>query len=137
MPPCLNVEAKTDCEHKQQEGECIPDRSGIFTVLSKPIVLHVGEDVVNALSCMALADGVVMGCSTFGQLAGLLTNGISMFSTACSGLRTPGQYKMVPPIAISERGKKWVPIEGSWRDPKLTATNAWRNALHEHLKAYI
>lgn len=103
-------------------------------MLNKPIVLHVGEDVMDALSCMTAADGIVMGCSAFGQIAGLLTNGISMFSVACEGARTPEQYKMIPPIAIAERGELWVPIEGSWRDPHLTSLDVFDTAVDQYLK---
>lgn len=101
---------------------------------NRPVVLHVGEDVINALSCMTHSDGVLMGCSAFGQISGLLTNGISMFSTSCAGERTPEQYKMIPPLAIAERGEKWVPIEGSWRDPRLISTRLFDVALDRHLQ---
>lgn len=107
----------------------------MFDVANKPIVLHVGDDAMNALSCMALADGVVMGCSAFGQIAGLFSNGISMFSVACDGARTAAQYKMIPPIAIAERGEMWVPVEGSWRNPSLPSVAIFDQALDQHLKS--
>lgn len=113
---------------------CINNRSGVFRVSDKPIVLHVGEDAKNALSCMALADGVVMGCSTFGQIAGLLSYGISMFSIACDAEITPPQYRMIPPMAISEHGNMWVPIEGSWRDPRLYSLALFDKVLDQHLR---
>ncbi|CAN0194489.1 unnamed protein product, partial [Scytosiphon promiscuus] len=74
----------------------------IFHMADKPIVLHVDHDVENAMSCMIKADGILMGCSTFGQIAGLLTTGISMFSMQCGGERTPQQYRTIPPLAIAE-----------------------------------
>ena len=98
------------------------------------IVLHVGHDVQNAMSCMIQADGLLMGCSTFGQVAGLLTRGISFFSQHCSGQMTPAQYKVIPPLAIAERGRMWVPVEGSWRDPVLASMGPLRGALRTLLK---
>ena len=94
-----------------------------------------GEDVENALSCMIQADGLLMGCSTFGQVAGLLSKGISFFSMHCSGGRTPTQYKTIPPIAIAERGHLWVPVAGSWRDPVLTSTDILRSTLDTFIAA--
>lgn len=98
-------------------------------MVGKDIVLHVGPDVTNALSCMIHADGVLMGCSTFGQVAGLLTKGISMFSMQCGGASTPDQYKSIPPLAVAERGRLWVPIGGSWRDPVMGSPALFRGAL--------
>ena len=72
-----------------------------------------------------------MGCSTFGQVAGLLTKGISLFSTDCGGPHTPPQYKNIPPLAVAEKGYLWVPISGSWRDPVLASTEILRTALDE------
>lgn len=95
----------------------------------KPIVLHVGPDVQNAMSCMIQADGVMMGCSTFGQIAGILTKGISFFSMECGGASTPDQYKTTPPLALAEMGYLWVPIAGSWRDPVLTSLPLLRGTL--------
>lgn len=88
-------------------------------MVDKNILLHVGADVQNDLSCMTQADGVVMGCSTFGQVAGILSKGISMFSLNCGGTVTPDQYKSIPPLAVAEMGRLWVPVAGSWRDPVL------------------
>lgn len=99
----------------------------------KPIILHVGQDVQNAVSCMIKADGVMMGCSTFGQVAGIYTKGISFFSTQCGGSDTPVQYKMVPPLVIAEKGYMWVPIAGSWRDPVNMSTELYEAALDELL----
>ena len=95
----------------------------------KPIILHVGHDVGNAMSCMIQSDGVMMGCSAFGQVAGLLTEGIRFFSTQCDGTNTPDQLKGMPPLAIAERGYLWVPISGSWRDPVLVSTEILDGAL--------
>lgn len=84
---------------------------------------------------MIQADGLLMGCSTFGQLAGLLNDdGISFFSVACDGLGTAVQYKMMPPLAVAERGYLWVPVEGSWRDPVLRSTGILDTALDELFK---
>ncbi|CAM9300435.1 unnamed protein product [Ectocarpus sp. 8 AP-2014] len=126
---CLAATTPSDCPEKQAGSFCTPRRSGIFRVRDKSIVLHVGSDVQNEMSCMIQADGVVMGCSTFGQIAGLLTRGISFFSTGCSGERTPHQYRSIPPLAIAERGRLWVPIEGSWHDPVMSSTLIFRAAL--------
>lgn len=102
----------------------------------RPLILHIGHDVANALSCMIQADGLLMGCSTFGQLAGVLNrDGISFFSTGCSGLGTAVQYKMVPPLAVAERGYMWAPVDGSWRDPVLRSTEAFETALDELLRS--
>lgn len=98
-------------------------------------MLHLGSDVKKALSCMIRADAVMMGCSTFGQIAGLFTEGISMFSTACDGYRTPYQYKMIPPMAIVDGGRLWVPILGSWHDPVLASIELFRGALDTHVAA--
>ena len=103
----------------------------MLRVSEKSIVLHVGPDVQNAMSCMIKADAVLMGCSTFGQVAGLLTNGISLFSTDCDGSRTPDQYKTIPPLAVAERGHLWVPVAGSWRDPVLESTEILSGALDD------
>lgn len=122
-----------DCPEKRAGSFCSPLRSGMFKVVGKNIVLHVGADVQNALSCMIQADGVLMGCSTFGQVAGLLTKGISMFSMSCGGASTPDQYKTIPPVAVAERGHLWVPIAGSWRDPVMTSRALFRTALQVHV----
>lgn len=132
IPACVNEEPWADCP-KTKDGTCTPTRSGAFRVANKPIIIHIGEDVVSALSCMALADGIVMGCSSFGQIAGLLSHGISMFSVRCDGDRTPAQYKAIPPMAIAERGEMWVPIEGSWHDPRLYSLELFDRVLDQHL----
>lgn len=130
---CLAAPIPDDCPQKQAGGYavsvCKPTRDGIFNVLSKNIILHVGEDVQNAMSCMIQADGLLMGCSTFGQVAGILSKGISMFSMKCVGPKTPHQYATTPPLAVAERGHLWVPIEGSWRDPILSSVSSFRGAL--------
>ncbi|CAM9182579.1 unnamed protein product [Ectocarpus sp. 8 AP-2014] len=132
---CLAAPTPRDCLEKQAGSSCAPTRSGIFRVRDKSFVLHVGSDVQNEMSCMIQADGIVMGCSTFGQIAGLLTRGISFFSTRCSGDATPPQYRSIPPLAIAERGHLWVPIEGSWHDPVLSSTSIFRAALDALLVA--
>eukprot|EP00903_Cladosiphon_okamuranus_P019481 g17914.t1 len=126
---CFAAPTPEDCPEKRAGQFCSPTRDGVFKVVGKNIMLHVGPDVRNALSCMIHADGVLMGCSTFGQVAGLFSNGISMFSTGCDGAKTPVQYKSIPPLAVAERGHMWVPIAGSWRDPVLTSTGLFREAL--------
>ena len=135
LPECLEPEIPDDCPEKRMKTSdvCPPERSGVFHVLNKDIVLHVGTDVKNALSCMIEADGILMGCSTFGQVAGLLTYGISFFSMHCAGDRSPAQYKTIPPLAVAERGHMWVPVQGSWRDPVLASTGPLRHALALHL----
>ncbi|CAM9840597.1 unnamed protein product [Ectocarpus sp. 6 AP-2014] len=132
---CLAATTPRDCPEKQAGTFCTPKRAGIFRIRDKPIVLHVGSDVQNEMSCMIQADGVLMGCSTFGQIAGLLTRGISLFSTRCSGEATPHQYRSIPPLAIAEKGHLWVPIEGSWHDPVLTSTSIFSAALDTLLVA--
>ena len=130
VPACLAATTPDDCPEKRAGTFCPPNRSGVFHVVGKPVVLHVGPDVRSAMSCMIQATGgVLMGCSTFGHVAGLLTRGISFFSTQCGGSHTPDQYKFVPPLAVSERGRLWVPIAGSWRDPVLTSTTLLGSAL--------
>ena len=129
VPGCLTAVAPDDCPEKQAGIRCRPNRPGIFDVIERPVVLHVGPDVPNAMSCMILADGVLMGCSTFGQVAGLLSQGISFFSMQCSGEVTPNHYKIIPPIAVSERGYLWVPMAGSWRDPIIYSTEVLIGAL--------
>lgn len=129
IPECLAAPTPTDCTEKRAGSFCSPTRDGVFNVVGKNIVLHVGPDVQNALSCMIQADGVLMGCSTFGQVAGLFTKGIKMFSMQCGGASTPDQYKSIPPIAVSERGRLWVPIAGSWRDPVMASPVLFVGAL--------
>ena len=103
-------------------------------MIGKPLVLHVDPDAHDALSCMIQADGLLMGCSTFGQIAGIFSNGISFFSMHCRGSRTPAQYKTIPPIALAERGHLWVPVAGSWYDPILNSNEVLSGALDIHLE---
>ena len=133
IPACEHVETPTDCPEKKAGKFCNPIRPGMFRVSNQPIVLHVGSDVQNAMTCMVQADAVLMGCSTFGQVAGMLTKGISLFSTECNGSSTPPQYKLVPPLAVAERGHLWVPITGSWRDPVLASPELLSGALDDLL----
>lgn len=126
---CWSAPTPNECAEKLVGSSCHPKRDGIFDVLDKNVLLHVGPDVQNALSCMIQADGLLMGCSTFGQMAGILTKGISMFSMQCGGSKTPDQYKTTPPLAVAERGHLWVPIGGSWRDPVLNSVPLFRAAL--------
>lgn len=128
---CLETKAADDCAEEKDRAFCSLMRSGIFHVAEMPIVLHVGQNLQNAMSCLTRADAVLMGCSTFGQVAGLLTKGIKLFSTSCEGNYTPNQYKITPPIAMAERGYLWVPVAGSWRDPVLESTELLRGALDE------
>lgn len=126
-----------DCPEKPQGGtrKCRPNNTGVFRVRDKPLLLHVGQDVRNAMSCMIQADGLLMGCSTFGQLAGLLNkDGLSFFSMECSGLGTAVQYKMIPPLAVAEGGFMWVPVSGSWRDPVLSSRGLFSAALDDLLR---
>lgn len=84
---------------------------------------------------MIEADGLLMGCSTFGHMAGVLNHeGISFFSTECDGWRAPIHYKMMPPLAVAERGHMWVPVSGSWRNPVMNAMSIFEVALDELLK---
>ena len=130
VPECLAAPTPADCPEKRAGNFCSPVRDGMFDVVGKNIMLHVGPDVQNALSCMTQASGgVVMGCSTFGQIAGVLSKGISMFSMHCDGARTPVQYKLIPPLAVAEWGHLWVPIAGSWRDPVLASPDLFGRAL--------
>ena len=129
LSECLEAKIPDDCPEKRAGKFCSPQRTGVFNVLRRPITLHVGPDVQNAMSCMIQADGLLMGCSTFGHVAGLLTKGISFFSMHCSGEKTPAQYKTIPPLAIAERGHLWVPVAGSWRDPILKSTEPLSAAL--------
>ena len=56
-----------------------------------------------------------------------------MFSLNCGGTVTPNQYKSIPPLAVAEMGRLWVPIAGSWRDPVLTSVSLFRRALDDLL----
>lgn len=133
----MDAKIPEDCPEKRAgaANTCPPARSGTFRVEGKPLFLHVGRDVANTLSCMIQADGLLMGCSTFGQLAGILNrDGISFFSTSCGGLGSPIQDKMIPPLAVAERGRMWVPVAGSWRNPVLRAKPVLSAALDELLQ---
>ena len=81
---------------------CNPNRTGIFRVRHKPLFLHVGHDVQNDLACMIQADAVLMGCSTFGHIAGALGLGIKFFSLACGGTASTFHYQMMPPLVRRE-----------------------------------
>ena len=129
VPGCLTAVVPEDCPEKRVHRSCSPERAGTFDVIGMPVVLHVSPDVHNAMSCMVQADGVLMGCSTFGQLAGIFSKGISFFSMHCSGYRTPAQYKTIPPLALAERGHLWVPVAGSWHNPVLNSTEVLSRAL--------
>ncbi len=138
ISPCIDAETPVDCPEKRAGAAdgCRPERSGAFRVQDRPLVLHVGRDVANTLSCMIHADGLLMGCSTFGQVAGILNrDGISFFSTGCGGPGSPIQGKVVPPLAVAERGRMWVPVSGSWRDPVLGAKQLLSAALDELLES--
>eukprot|EP00903_Cladosiphon_okamuranus_P008265 g7955.t1 len=117
---CLEAEVPESClEMDAGALACNPSRSGIFTVRHKPLILHVGHDVQNDLACMIEADAIVMGCSTFGHIAGVLNPGIKLFSISCGGAITTFNYQMMPPMAIVDQGSMWVPVSGSWRNPGL------------------
>ncbi|CAM9532516.1 unnamed protein product, partial [Laminaria digitata] len=137
IPACLEAKEPDDCAEKRTKIRpfCNAIRSGIFHVAGMPLVLHVGQNVQNAMSCMIQADALLMGCSTFGQVAGLLTKGISLFSTSCDGNYTLPQYRTTPPLAMAERGYLWVPVAGSWRNPVLESTELLRGALDELMAA--
>lgn len=136
---CLRSAAEQDDCPETLAGATDPcgpaSRTDTFRVEGKPVVLHLGRNAPEALSCMVHADGLLMGCSTFGQLAGVLNGGgISFFSTECGGHGAPLQSKMIPPLTVAERGRMWVPIAGSWRDPVLRAKHIFSAALDELLK---
>lgn len=117
--------------------ECNPDRTGIFRINDKPLYLHVGLDVQNELSCMIQADGILMGCSTFGQMAGVLGKGLKFFSYQCSGAKTPNHYKMMPALAIAEGGHRWIPVSGSWHDPAIMSQSIFKMALGIYLNEKV
>lgn len=73
----------------------------MFSVQGRPLILHVGLDVQNELHCMTQADGILMGCSTFGQVAGIVNKGLKFFSVECSGGAIDAHYKMIPPMVRS------------------------------------
>ncbi|CAN0144776.1 unnamed protein product [Scytosiphon promiscuus] len=132
VKPCVTAVTPDECWEKTQGAPSCPSpRSGVFLVQRKPLYLHVGLDVENAMSCMIKADGVLMGCSTFGQVAGMFSEGLRFFSVGCEGWVTPSNYKMVPPMAIAERGDMWVPVSGSWRDPVIRSERILNVALSQ------
>lgn len=135
IPACLDAKGPDDCVEKRTKIRpfCNAIRSGIFHVAGRPLVLHVGQNAQNAMSCMIQADALLMGCSTFGQVAGLLTKGISLFSTSCDGIFAQPHYRTTPPLAMAERGYLWVPVTGSWRNPILESTELLRGALDEFM----
>ena len=135
IEPCLNPKIPEDCPEKRAGAKsCNPKRSGIFRVSGKPLYLHVGYDVQTELTCMAKADGILIGCSAFGQTAGVLNEGLKFFSFECGGKSTPGHNNMIPLLAIAESGNLWVPITGNWRDPSILSEAIFEAALEEHLK---
>ncbi|CAN0219303.1 unnamed protein product [Scytosiphon promiscuus] len=83
------------------------------------------------MSCMVNADGILMGCSTFGQVAGVFSEGVKFFSVSCEGWLTGPHYKMVPPMAIAEKGDMWVPVSGSWVDPAIRSEGILHVALSQ------
>lgn len=132
---CYNAKEPDNCFEKRQGlGGCIPERDGIFYVQDKPMALHLNPDIRNALSCMIKADGIVMGCSTFGQIAGILSQGISFFSMECAGDMTGIKSRMTPGLAVAEKGHRWVPVRGSWLDPVLYSTDILRLAVEEFVE---
>ena len=126
---CLEIKLPDDCKRGTTTNGCSPNGSGMFHVHQKSILLHVGREVLSSLSCMIKSDGVVMGCSTFGQIAGILTNGISFFTVQCKGRVTAPHYKAVPALAVAERGDRWVPITGKWDEPMLNSTDILRRVI--------
>lgn len=131
---CHSASPPKDCPEKQAGGDfCYPHPTGIFHVAGEPLVMNVGGNVVHSLTSMISADGVVMGCSALGQLAGILSKGIKMFSVGCEGSMTWEQNKMSPPFAIAELGELWVPMEGSWAGSKMTSVGVFRKALQLYI----
>lgn len=72
---CLEVQAGL--------SSCPPDRSGIFHVKDRPLLIHVGADVKNEMSCMVHADGMMTGCSTFGQVRNTFAICLIMTPSRC------------------------------------------------------
>lgn len=53
IEPCLTATRPPDCPEKRAgAANCNADRSGIFKVQDMPLVLHVGDNVHECLSCM-------------------------------------------------------------------------------------
>ena len=131
---CIDAQPPDDCPEKQAGGAfCYPERSGVFHVRGAPVVLNLDPDVVNTLGCMIEADGILMGCSAFGELAGVLSEGMKLFSVGCGGPMTWEQNQLSPPLAIAERGELWVPIAGSWRNPGIGSIHIFRQVLTQYL----
>ena len=127
---CFEIKLPEDCKQRGSTVDtCSPNGSGMFRIHQRPILLHVGRDVLSGLSCMIQSDGVVMGCSTFGQVAGIFTNGISFFTLGCGGRQTQDHYKALPALAVAERGNLWVPITGTWDGPILNSTDILRRVI--------
>ncbi|CAN0175538.1 unnamed protein product [Scytosiphon promiscuus] len=132
IEPCVAATTPDQCwEKKHGAPSCLPDRSGVFLVQGRPLYLHVGLDVENAMSCMIQADALLMGCSTFGQVAGLFSEGVKFFSIGCQGWLTGPHYKMMPPMAVAEQGNMWVPVTGSWRNPAIYSERILEDALSQ------
>lgn len=101
---CLTAETPVECPEKEAGAlECKPVLPGIFAVRDKDLMLHVGLDARNDLSCMIQADAILTGCSAFGQIAGVLNDGVKFFPVGCEGDLTDPHYKMLPPLV---RGNK-------------------------------
>lgn len=133
---CKEAKVPIDCPEKEVGGKvCYPAVSGEFKVVGMPIIINVSPDVVNVFGCMIAADGIAMGCSSFGVLAGILSSGIKMFSDGCSGSLTWIQNKISPPLAVSELGYMWVPLSGSWVTPVLEKPELFSRALQQKLAA--
>ena len=131
---CNDARVPIDCPEKDVGGKvCYRAQSKEFKVIGKPIVINTSGDVVNVLGCMIAADGIATGCSSFGVLAGILSSGIKMFSTGCSGHQTWIQNQVATPLAVSEQGYMWVPLSGSWQSPVLERTGIFSRALQQHV----
>lgn len=101
---CLMAETPTECPEKEAGAlECKPVLPGIFSIRERDIKLHVGLDARNDLTCMIQADAILTGCSAFGQIAGVLSEGVKFFPVGCEGYLTDPHYKMLPPLV---RGKE-------------------------------
>lgn len=83
---------------------------------------------------MIQADGILMGCSTFGHVAGLLNKGMKFFSLQCLATLAAPHYKLIPPMAIVEQGYMWIPVSGSWPDPAIASQVIFEATLDEHLR---
>ena len=130
---CFEIKLSGDCERRATTNACSPNGSGIFRINQRYILLHVGRDVLSSLSCMIQSDGIVMGCSSFGQIAGILTRGISFFNVQCTGRQTAPHYKSIPALAVAERGHRWVPVAGTWSEPMLNSTDILRRVIKNQI----